>query len=287
MFIAKIFSYLIHVFPRRLQWQLSRFLAFLWWDVLRLRRFTLYRNISIAFPKVSKEERRRLVKESLRHLAFTFLEVMEIPALNKAWVDREVVFEGHENYEKAKAQGKGVLMLSLHLANGDMGATALSLNGYPIHLISKKFKLKWLNDFWWGIRREKGARFIDAHNAENAFQILKALRAKEDVIFVMDQFMGRPYGIPNTFFGRPTATAYGLALFASKTKAPVIPVYTYRTPDLRTHVVFGPAVELISDEDKDLQIAKMTQRYNEVLENIIRAHPEQWMWVHRRWKRWE
>lgn len=287
MSVVKFFSFLVHAIPRRWQWALASFLGFLWWDIFRLRRFTLYRNITIAFPEASKEERIRMIRESLRHLGLTFLEVLHIPATNRRWMERHVIFEGLENFEKAQAQGKGVLAMSLHLANGDIGATAIPLRGIPFHLISKKFKLKVLNDIWWRIRAEKGTRFIDAHNSENAFQILKALRAKGTVCFVIDQFMGRPYGIPTKFFGVPTGTAYGLALFALKTKAPVLPVYTYRDEELTTHLVFGPEIPLIPGEDKDLQIAQMTQKYNEVLEEIIRRHPEQWMWVHRRWKRWE
>lgn len=287
MWIVRILAELVHRLPRRVKWGASQVLGFLWWDVLRLRRFTLYRNITIAFPNASKEERIRMIKESLVHLGYTFIEVMTLPAINKEWVNENVLFEGIENYQKAKAKGKGVLLLSLHLANGDLGATALSLQGFPLHLISKKFKLKWLNDMWWKMRAEKGTRFIDAHKGENAFHILKALRAKEDIVFVLDQFMGRPYGIPTKFFGVDTATAYGLALFAAKTKAPVVPVYVFRTKDLETHLMFGREVELIPEEDKDLQMTKMTQKYNEVLEDIIRAHPEQWMWVHRRWKKWE
>ena len=99
--------------------------------------------------------------------------------------------------------------------------------------------------------------------------------------------MGKPYGIETTFFGRKTGTAYGLALFAMKSKAPVIPVYAYRDEDLKTHVVFEEEIQVENIEDKDLQIRVMTQKYNDRVESIVRRHREQWMWVHRRWKKWE
>jgi KDO2-lipid IV(A) lauroyltransferase len=105
--------------------------------------------------------------------------------------------------------------------------------------------------------------------------------------------MGRPYGIETTFFGRKTGTAYGLALFALKTKAPVLPLYTYRDEKFRTHLVFGEEIKLrepqntSTAQDRDLQILQMTQEYNTVIERIVTEHPDQWMWVHRRWKRWE
>lgn len=220
-------------------------------------------------------------------MGYNLVEILQIPQLNARNVDEKLVFEGEEHYAAAQAKGKGVLLLSLHLGNGDLGITGLSLKSYPLHLISKKFKTAWVNRLWFGLREMKGTKFIDPHGRETAFQILKALKAGEGVVFVIDQFMGRPYGIPTTFFGVPTATAYGLALFATKTRAPVLPAYTYRDSELKLHVAFGPEIPFEEVADKDLQMLRMTQKYNEVLEALILKHPEQWMWVHRRWKRWE
>ncbi|PWU13739.1 MAG: lipid A biosynthesis lauroyl acyltransferase [Bdellovibrio sp.] len=287
MWFFKALAYIVIGLPFSWRWGLARGLTFLWWDVFRFRRFTLYRNVTIVFPQDSHDERIRLIRQGLTHLGYTTLEVLTIPAISESWVDRNVVFEGGENYERARALNKGILFLSLHLANGDLGATALSLKGHPFHLISKRFRVGFLNRIWWKMREEKGTHFIDAHASENAFAILKALRSKQEVCFVLDQFMGRPFGLETTFFGRPTGTAYGLALFAAKTHAPVVPTYTYRGTDLKTHVVFAPPVEFEEVADKDLQMKRMTQKYNGVLEDIIRTHPEQWMWVHRRWKKWE
>ena len=98
--------------------------------------------------------------------------------------------------------------------------------------------------------------------------------------------MGKPYGVASTFFGRRTGTAYGLALFALKTKSPVLPIYTYEGRDKKLHIVIEPAVDTSAyvTEDKEESQAKLTQAFNDKLEEIVRKHPEQWMWVHRRWK---
>lgn len=288
MAVVRFLAWLLSLLPRRVLWWWGVFLGWLWWDVFRFRRFTLYRNITIVFPNLPKEERIRLIRQSLSWLGFVFFETLLIPAIDEKWLKKWVVVEGDHHLRQALDQGKGAFLLSLHLGNGDMAATALPMLGWPLHLITKRFKVKWANDFWFGMREAKGTKLIEPHGSNNAFQILKAIKANEVVVFVIDQFMGRPYGIPTTFFGRPTATAYGLSLFAMKTGAPVVPVWNYHDDDLRIHIAFGEPVEFEHfSDDKDLQMKGMTQKYNSVLEKLILAHPDQWMWVHRRWKHWE
>lgn len=275
------------IFPLRLRWALGVFLGRLWFDVFKIRRFTILKNLSIAFPEDSKEQRLKIARASTNHICYNFVEFCLMPFMNRQWLESNVVFHGLENYVRAQECGRGVLMLSLHLGNGDVGLAALSIKGLKVNSISKKFKNRFANEFWFGVRERMGTRFLEPHGSNLAFDILKACRRKENVVFVIDQFMGKPYGIETTFFGRRTGTAYGLALFAMKTNAPVVPVYTYRDAQFRTHVVFEEEIRVEKIEDKDLQIRVMTQKYNDRLESIVRQHREQWMWIHRRWKKWE
>jgi KDO2-lipid IV(A) lauroyltransferase len=258
--LAKTVSALFWIVPHRLRWCFGVFLGWIWFDVLKLRRFTILRNLTIVFPKMPKAEKYRLARLSTYHLCYHFFEFMLLPWMTPKWVKDNVVIEGIEHYNSALAKNKGVLLLSLHVGNGDMGVAVMALAGIKAALISKKLKNKTLNNFWFGIRETSGAEFIDPHGSRTAFEILAKLRKHEAVIFVIDQFMGRPYGIENTFFGRKTGTAYGLALFAVKTGAPVVPVYTYRDRDLKTHLVFEPEVEHEKSDYKDLQIKIMTKK---------------------------
>ena len=266
---------------------MGKFLGWLWFDVFKLRRFTVLKNLSIAFPDISHGRRMEIARQSIGWLCYNFIEFSLIPLFNQKWVEEKVIFHGLSHFEKARSGGKGVLLMSLHIGNGDVGVAALALKGLKLNLISKKFKNKFLNQFWFGVREQKGTRFLEPHGRSTAFDILRLCRQNEAVIFVVDQFMGRPYGIETTFFGRKTGTAYGLALFALKTKSPVVPIYTYRDAELKTHVVFEEEITFEKIEDKDLQIKLMTQKYNDRVESIVRKYPEQWMWVHRRWKMWE
>ncbi len=263
-------------------------MAFIVFHVVRFRRWTVLKNISIAFPQLTKLQKYKIAEESIVNMGLGLFEFFSLSQINSNWVQKNITIHGWENFEQAQNKNKGVLMISIHLGNGDFACSVLSLLGLKINLISKKFKINWINNLWFGVRESMGTKFIEPHGRQSAFAILAACKQKENVIFVLDQFMGRPYGIETTFFGRKTGTAYGLALFAIKTEAPVLPVYTYRDSNNKTQIVFDPEIVFTgSFTNRDLQIKEMTQQYNHWIEQTIAKHPEQWMWIHRRWKRWE
>ncbi|CAN5427131.1 lysophospholipid acyltransferase family protein [soil metagenome] len=227
-----------------------------------------------------------MARWSLRHMGRTLIDFSLFPFFTAKTVPEIFDFQGLENLEAASAKGKGVLMLSLHLGNGDFGVAAISRSGWPVSLISKNFKSKWLNDLWFGMRGKHGTQFIAPE--KSSFQILRALKAKRLIFFVLDQFMGPPVGCRTKFFGRETGTAMGLAIMAERSRAPVVPAYTYRQKNGRQMVVFEPEVAWqdasSANESDDQNIATMTQIYTDRIEAMIRQHPEQWMWIHRRWK---
>ncbi|WP_413294388.1 lysophospholipid acyltransferase family protein [Bdellovibrio sp. HCB185ZH] len=285
-FLAKIGIFFSSILPRKIQRLSGSWIGFLWWDVFGFRKKIVLSNLHIAYPEWTDQQRKKIGRESVYQLGYNFGEFFFIPNMSRQWVDQNVVFEGLENYEKAKALGKGFFYLTLHLGNGDLAANALSVIGQDISIITKRFKTQWFNDLWFSIRGAGGVKYIDAHGPTNAFDILKALKRNSGLVFVLDQYMGKPFGVATTFFGKRTGTAYGLALFAQKTKAPVLPIYTYEGNDGKVHVVIEPAMDLSPSivEDKDQSIVNLTQSFTDKLEEIVRKHPEQWMWVHRRWK---
>jgi KDO2-lipid IV(A) lauroyltransferase len=129
--------------------------------------------------------------------------------------------------------------------------------------------------------------FLPPHGRELPFKILKALKDQRCVAFVIDQFMGKPYGIESTFFGYKTGSPVGLSVFANKSQAPVVPIHCYRDSEGVFNIVFSPEVPFEKTEQKDNQLLHMSEKYNRVVESLILKHPEQWMWIHRRWKKWE
>lgn len=290
--LAQFFSFLLKTVWRPLPFSFSlvcgRILSFLWIDVFKIRKKVIYDNLKIAFPNLNQTETKKIAQESMTNLCRSFFDVIQVPNLTDSWINKNVDFVGVENLEKAKSQGKGVLFLTLHMGSGDLAVAIISRKLTPVALITKHFSNVFADQFWFSLRRQSDTYFIDAHSQRNAFDIFSHLRKNHGVIFVLDQFMGKPYGIKTEFFNRPTGTAYGLALFAKKTKAPVIPVYTYWKNN-RLSIVFEPEVDLadIKGDNEESRLIAVTNAFNQRLESIIKKHPEHWMWVHRRWKEFE
>ncbi len=288
-FVLRVFARFLRIWPRSWLRAWGGILGFLWIDVFRFRRDIVLANLKIAFPEWSASQRLQVGRESVYQLGYNFAEFFMIPAMDEAWLKKNVVFEGVENFIKAHNQKKGIYFLTLHLGNGDIAANAVAMRFCELFIITKKFKNKLFNDIWFSIRGAKGVKYIEAHGPSNAFEIMKALKKNAAVIFVVDQFMGKPYGMATKFFGQRTGTAYGLALFAQKTKSPVVPTYTYNGPDGKMHIVFEPIVDLtpfVSD-DKEQTLRNLTQHFCDIVERIVVLYPEQWLWVHRRWKDFE
>lgn len=254
-------------------------LGVLWYDVLRIRREVVDGNLQRAFPRRPAAERRSLARASVVSLGRTLLEFAFFPRLTteRALAISEV--HGEDHLRGALAAGKGAFLLTLHLGNGDLAVSCLSRRGWRMNLVSKSFKSQRLNRFWFELRESHGTRLIS--HEKSSFEILRALRRNEFVAFVLDQFMGPPVGVRTRFFGSETGTAVGLALMASRSGAPVLPAYTVRTGDGR-HQIYIEAPLDNGPEGETLE--ELTQRYTDKIEEIVARYPDQWMWIHRRWK---
>ncbi|MBC7467545.1 MAG: lipid A biosynthesis lauroyl acyltransferase [Bdellovibrio sp.] len=275
--------------PYKLNLYFGNVLAFLWIDIFQIRKDVIYSNLDIVFPNKSFEEKKKIARGSMQSMGRNFFDTFKIPSVDLPWIEKQVRFHGLDHYEKALAEGKGILFLSLHLGSGDLGAAVLAKRLKPIYIISKRFRNQFIDTAWFALRGASKTQFIDAHGKKNAFEILGALKKNFGVVFVLDQFMGKPFGVLTSFFGKKTGTAYGLALFAKKTQAPVVPIYTHWGKDGMLNISFGERIDLspfVSDDDETYK-CNVTNRFNHEIEKIILQHPEHWMWVHRRWKDFE
>jgi len=278
----KCLSFFVFILPRPCQYFLGDVLGFLWFDVFRIRRKVVIDNLTRAYPDWSHQKRVCVGRMSCFYMGRNLIEFCIFPFFDEKLVHRYFDIEGLEKFEKARSKEKGVCVLSLHLGNGDFAIGALGRMGYQMNLISKVFKAKWLNDLWFGVRSRHGTKFISVE--KSSFKILRALKKRENVIFVLDQFMGPPSGVETLFFGSETGTSIGLAVMAERSRCPVIPVYSYRRSGQKDVIVFEDEIPFEDQGNKEDNIKVMTQKYTSKVEELIRLHPEQWMWVHRRWK---
>jgi Kdo2-lipid IVA lauroyltransferase/acyltransferase len=279
----KSFAWMIWISPLFLRRFFGAILGLIWFDVLRLRRDVVKENIRRAFPEMSDREVVRLGRASLFNLGQNFLEYSFLPFMSSKNVSQVVHIQGKEHLAKALELRKGVLMLTLHVGHGDIAVAALSIFGFPMALVSKFFKLKWLNDLWFGMREKVGTEFIPPR--DSSFKLLKKLKEGKVVVIPLDQFTGPPIGVKTTFFGVETGTAAGLALMALRSKAPVVPAYVYRDEKGIHQIEVLPAVDLEVFRESEDPSLNATQHFNYILEDIVRKYPSQWMWIHRRWKR--
>jgi KDO2-lipid IV(A) lauroyltransferase len=210
------------------------------------------------------------------------VELFSFPFLTKKDVLDQFEFQNLEKLHKAFEPGKGVFMISVHVANGDLATAALSHKGFPMNLISKVFASEWLNDFWFKGREHHGTHFIPPRRS--SYEILKALKKNEMVVFVLDQYTAPPNGVVTEFFGIKTGTAHGLALLAERSGATVIPAFTYRKSFGDNVVAVGDPIPFEPRATKEETLRHNTQNYCDAVEAMVRQKPEQWMWVHRRWK---
>lgn len=284
--LFKLFIFFINIWPLSVFHRVGDFLSFLWLDVFKIRKQVIWENLDKALPGLTEVEKQKIAHSSLVNLTRSFTHLFLLPRLNQQWLQKHVQFIGFENYLAAQQKNKGIYFLTLHMGSGDLAMSAMVLRGIPTVLISKKMKNSAVQWLWSKLRSWHGLEVIDPHSSQNAFQILNAIKKKKSVVFVLDQYMGPPYGIKSKFFGIETGTAYGLSVFAQKTKSPIVPIYTYWENDNLMKVVFEPELDLQfnDNETKDQSILRLTELFNKKIEDIVRKFPQHWMWVHKRWK---
>ena len=248
----------------------------------RLRRVG-FRNLTIAFPEMSQPDRRRIVRGEFISLGRQLAEVCLFPRYTTENVSRTVVYEGFENFERAYARGKGVLFLTGHIGAWELSAFAHSIQGHPLSIVMRSLDNPYVDALIQRYRTMHGNRTVDKDNFVRG--LLSAMIAGETVGILMDTNMTPPQGVFVDFFGIPACTASGLARIALRTDAAVVPGFTVWDKTLRKYVLhFEPPVALIRTADNESDIIANTAKFTKVLENIIRQYPDQWLWVHRRWK---
>jgi KDO2-lipid IV(A) lauroyltransferase len=249
---------------------------------VRLRQVGM-RNLALAFPEKSAAERARILGGEFTSLGRQLAEVCQIPKYTPENVDQVVGYDGFENYERARARGKGVLFLTAHFGGWELSAFTHSMHGHWMHVVVRPLDNPYLDRLIRNYRTMHGNKIVD--KADFVRGLLAAMKAGEVVGILMDTNMTPPQGVFVDFFGIPACTASGLARIALRTDAAVVPGFTIWDPVLRKYRLrFDPAVELIRTGHLEADIVANTRQFTKIIEDYVRQYPEQWLWVHRRWK---
>jgi KDO2-lipid IV(A) lauroyltransferase len=253
-----------------------------YWLVPRLRRVG-HRNLQLAFPERSPWERGRILRGMYRSLGWQLAEFCQMPHTTSDQANRIVRYEGLENYIAARDRGKGVLVLTGHLGAWELSSFYHSLFGHPMSMVIRRLDNPHVDALVNRIRCLHGNRVL--HKDDFARGLIAAMRAGGTVGILMDTNMTPPQGLFVDFFGHAACTGSGMARIALRTGAAVVPGFLLWAPAEKKYVLhFLPALELVRTGDDEADALANTQTFTRVLEDIIRRNPEQWLWVHRRWK---
>lgn len=247
----------------------------------KLRRVGM-RNLQLAFPEKSPAERKKILRAVFISLGRQVAEVCLFPGYTRQNVNKTVVYEGFENFERAVSRGKGVLFLTGHLGAWELSAFAHSLYGHPLSIVMRPLDNPYLDRLTRRYRTMHGNKAVDKDFARG---LIAAMRNGETVGVLMDTNMIASQGVFVDFFGIPACTASGMARVALKTDAAVVPGFTIWDPQLKKYRLrFDPPLKLVRTRDRDADVIANTQLFTKVIEDYIRRYPGQWLWVHRRWK---
>ena len=277
------FIKILGILPR----PLSRAFAIALSQLVYLLHFRLrlvgMRNLAMAFPEKSNAERARILRGEFTSLGRQLAELCQFPRYTLENVTQVVVYDGLENYERAFARKKGVLFLTAHFGGWELSAFTHSMYGHCMYVVMRPMDNVYLDRMIRRYRTMHGNRTVDKDDFVRG--LLAAMKAGEVVGILMDTNMTPPQGIFVNFFGIPACTASGLARIALRTDAAVVPAFTIWDAALgKYRLRFDPALELIRTGELEADIAANTQRFTNVIEDYVRQYPDQWLWVHRRWK---
>jgi len=240
-------------------------------------------NLRLAFPEWTEAERRGVLRKMTRNLGWMAAEFARFPRYTRDNIEQIVVLDGHENFLAGQSRGKGVLYLTGHIGAWELSSFAHALYGYPLHYMARPLDNEPLDRMVNHYRGLSGNRPIFKN--ESARVMLKVLKEAGTVGILADQNTMPEEGMFVDFFGTPACTTTGLARMALHTGATVVPGYAYWDENLRKYRLrFETPVELLRSGDTERDILENTRRFTSTLEEVIRKHRDQWVWIHARWK---
>jgi Kdo2-lipid IVA lauroyltransferase/acyltransferase len=266
--------------PKTLE-KITRLLSLLWFDIFRFRRQLILSNLERALgDSLSPGERKQYARTSIQNFLMTLFEVFysqENPIIEN------IEIEGSEIIRQALAQGQGAYILCCHLGNWEAMGAMFSTAFCPSHVLVKKIGVAGVNRYTEERRKINGFIGMQRKKKGDAYRQIKEALGKNEIIgFVMDQ--ARPGEPKLEFFGHPAKTNTSFAAIHEKAAAPIIPSFMVRRGFNQHTLHIWPQVELPSHEDQKQEILQRSEYLNQVVEKMIMAKPDQYFWLHDRWK---
>jgi len=282
-YAVRFFIFFSHLLPRKVWINLLGFLGGLSYHFATKSRKRTIEHLGLAFAKEkSIKEILALSKETYKMLGKNAGDILRATTIStRKELDKILVSHGFDHFEMASAKGKGVIFLTCHLGAFDLQVINYTMHGLKPLIIGTVLKDPRLNQLLWEQRNANGAVAIE--RGKETIRLVKTLKTGGCLAILIDQDTKVKSRFVD-FFGMPAATPVGAAIFAMKTQAAVVPTYIYLGEDNMHHMHFCEEIPLVLTGDEEADMITNTRNYTKFIEDRIREHPSQWVWMHRRWR---
>jgi KDO2-lipid IV(A) lauroyltransferase len=274
---------LLGLLPRRVARTAGATVGALAYHLLARLRGVGETNLRLAFPDMPVEEREKILRMEYRNLGWQLAEFCQMRRYPPENTRDFIRYDGLEKYLAARDRGQGVLIVTGHLGAWELSSYYHSLMGHPMGMVIRRLDNELVDRLVNGIRCRHGNKVL--HKDDFARGLLASMRKGETVGILMDTNMTPPQGVFVDFFGHAACTASGLARVALRTGAAVLPGFLLWEESEQKYVLrFGDELKLVRTGDDDADAEANTQLFTAAIEQYVRRYPEQWLWLHRRWK---
>lgn len=285
--VVKFFVWFLGLLPNKTIYKITYFVAMVFFRLEKRRSTLTIKNLTLAFPDKSKEEIYNLAKKSYESLSMTLAEI--ILMLNDK-IDFDSMVNNKDDFLQklslyTKNAKNGIIIITAHFSNWELAAQFLPKNGYPMTAIGRRGNNELIeNNFTTPFRERYGNKNI--YKEQAILNIIQTLKENKIVGLLIDQKAGGKSSIKVKFFGHDADTTNSIAVLKLKYNPLVIPIFMPRTENGKYTPIIIEPIEYIANEEsnKAKKVEKMTQEYNDILEEVIKAYPEQWFWMHNRWR---
>ena len=269
--------YLTTKFPYRLQLQFGKNLGRISYYLLKKFRRIAEINLKLCFPELSNQERESLLKKQFQSLGMGLIESAMAWWMPDHKLDSLIHVQGLEHLQKALAKNKGVLILSAHFTSLDICGRLFS-NIFPMYVVYREQKNRVIDRF---LKQHRNFNWMQPIHRHAIRQIIKTLKQNKAIWYAADQDYGLTHSIFPPFFNISTATISTPSRYANRTEAQVVTLFYHRLPKGKGYqITIGPILESFGQGDDYQDML----RFNQLLEQAVRAHPDQYLWIHRRFK---
>ncbi len=276
----------LNILPQDLSLKIGRFLGLLFYKIDKKHRKHTLNNLKIAFPTKTENELSDIAIKFYKNLGMVFVEIFRLNKYKESNIDDFVEYD----FDQIKNiyGGQGILLLTAHFGNWELLAKTFGLKGYKGNVLARPLDNPYIEKILYDLRTASGNKVI--YNRENAVKnIISALNEKEIVGFLPDENASKRIGVFVDFFGVKACTMPGMANIAAKTKLPVVPAFIVRIKGKdgnysKHRLIIEPPLDIKYTGDRKTDTMNILKLFNEKIEDIIKQYPEQWFWIHNRWK---